>query len=110
MLFCIVTITWLATSKINSPIILSVNDKLSHIAAFYALALMVDFAFPKYTFNWQKFLMLFLYGLLLEIVQHNLPYRHFSLLDLAADAIGMLAYIVSIPLLKNLPILKLRWI
>jgi VanZ family protein len=32
------------------------------------------------------------YGLAIEIIQYILPYRSFSLLDLAADAFGLLAY------------------
>jgi VanZ family protein len=35
------------------------------------------------------------YGLLIELIQRELPYREFSLFDLAADALGILLYQVG---------------
>jgi VanZ family protein len=58
---------------------------------------------------WRKALPLFAYGLVIEIVQYHLPYREFSLWDLAADGLGLLIYPISYPLLKRLPILAPRW-
>jgi len=39
--------------------------------------------------------------LTIEIIQHFLPYRMFSLFDVAADAIGIVLYKISFPFLKK---------
>jgi hypothetical protein len=42
-------------------------------------------------------------------VQYFLPFRQFSLLDLAVDALGLAAYALLRPLCRRLPILRERW-
>jgi hypothetical protein len=86
-----------------------INDKVAHFAAFYVFALLLDFSFPDCRFDWRKALPLLLYGLLIEIIQLNLAYRHFSLFDLLADAVGLLVYGFSLPVMKRIPFLKWRW-
>jgi VanZ family protein len=102
-------ITWIATTELPGPVIFDLNDKLNHLAAFFTLALLSDFAFRGSGFGPAKFLPLLGYGLLLESVQHFLPYRDFSLLDLGADALGMTLYAASIPLLRRHPPFAGRW-
>ena len=102
-------ITWLATSELPGPVIFDLNDKLNHLAAFFSLALLSDFAFRGNGFGAAKFLPLLGYGLLLESIQHFLPYREFSLLDLAADALGMALYAASVPLLRGRRPFAERW-
>lgn len=87
----------------------SINDKVEHGIAFYALALLADFSFPQNGFGRAKMLSLLSYGLAIEIIQYFLPYRSFSLLDLGADAVGLVIYGVSLPMLKHMPLLKKRW-
>jgi VanZ family protein len=79
------------------------------VIAFYALALLVDFSFPQTGFNRVKTLSLLGYGLAIETIQYFLPYRSFELLDLGADAVGLFAYGISIPVLRRLPLFKIRW-
>lgn len=86
-----------------------VSDKLNHAFAFYALALLLDFARPQTEFGVRKFAVLMAYGLAIECVQYFLPWREFSLLDMVADAVGLLLYVASIPLLMRLPLLRRRW-
>ncbi len=86
-----------------------VSDKLNHACAFYALALLLDFARPQTGFGVRKFAVLMAYGVAIEFVQDFLPWREFSLLDMVADAVGLLLYIASIPLLMRLPLLRRRW-
>jgi VanZ family protein len=86
------------------------NDKLNHIVAFFTCALLVDFSFPETEFGFKKIIALLGYGLLIEIIQWFLVYRSSSLFDLAADAIGLLCYGLSLPLIKQLPIFKRRWV
>lgn len=103
-----VTIMYLATRG-DITVTVNVNDKVSHILAFYVLALLMDFSFPERRFDFSKVAALLGYGLLIECVQYLLPYRTFSLLDLSADAIGLIGYKLSLPTLKYIPWLRWRW-
>jgi VanZ family protein len=87
----------------------SVNDKIGHILAFVILAFLLDFSFPASNFNLSKILPLLAYGMLIEITQYFLPHRMFSLLDMLADGGGLVIYALLIPILRHVPILKLRW-
>lgn len=100
---------YLATTRLNIPIAANLNDKVSHILAFYVLALLIDFSFPRRRFDFSKAMTLLSYGLLIECVQYFLPYRTFSLFDLSADAVALLAYQFSLPALKCIPWLRWRW-
>jgi VanZ family protein len=111
VLLCIslVVITYLATTALEFTIVSSVYDKLNHFVAFLVLALLVDFSFPYSRFNTAKIYSLLVYGCLIEIIQHFLPHRMFSLLDIAADSLGLLAYGLLIPFIKRLPAFSDRW-
>ena len=111
MLLCIslVVITYLATTALEITVISSVYDKLNHFVAFLILALLLDFSFPYSRFNTAKIYSLLMYGCLIEIIQHFLPHRFFSLLDIAADTLGLLAYGLLIPFIKRLPAFSDRW-
>ncbi len=100
-------IGYLAASPITFPVVSSINDKVQHLAAFLLLALLSDFAFPRRAWNWRKYLPLLSYGLVLEIFQHFLPFRFFSVADLAADAIGLALYPILRRLLANIAGLRL---
>lgn len=104
-----IVISYLAFTPLKFPIIERIWDKLDHFAAFFALALVSDFAFPDSGYGVGKILPLLGYGLLIEIVQHHLPYRQFDLLDVCADGVGLLVYGVSLPLVRRLPVLSRRW-
>ena len=84
----------------QSPVA-AVNDKAQHVCAFAVLGLFSCFAFPPRDL-WQ-FHLPFLagYGLLIESVQWWLPWREFSLLDLAADIAGIVLILVAVPLLSR---------
>ncbi len=107
----LVTVLVLGTLPMGHSLIFNVNinDKLGHFMAFYACALLIDFSFPYSRFGLKKALPLLGYGLLIEIIQLYLNYRYFSLYDLLADAAGLLAYGLSVPLIRHLPLLKGRW-
>lgn len=105
----LIVVTFLTMTRIEIPAAQNINDKASHALAFFALALLLDFSFPVSGFHAGKMLSLLGYGLLIEIIQYFLPYRSFSLLDLAADGLGLLLYRGMIPFLKKMPLLKGRW-
>ncbi len=103
-------VAYLAFVQLQGTPIERINDKLGHLAAFLTLAFLLDFASPRQAWGWRKLLPLFIYGLLIELVQYFLPHRQFSLWDLTADMLGLLIYPLGFPLLKRIPGLALRWI
>lgn len=107
ILLCV--ISFLATTSIQVPVMESVSDKIKHVAAFYTLALLADFSWPDTGFGFVKAVWLLGYGLAIEIVQYFLPYRTFSLFDLGADAVGMVLFWLSIPLLRHIYPLSQRF-
>lgn len=109
LLTAVAAIMYLATTRLDFPATVEVNDKLNHILAFYVLALLLDFSFPERRFDFSKVAALLSYGLFIECVQYFLPDRTFSLFDLAGDAIGLMAYKFSLPALKYTPWLRWRW-
>jgi VanZ family protein len=107
--FSLVVITYLATTALEFTVVSSSYDKINHFAAFLVLAMLVDFSFPNSRFNSAKIFLLIVYGISLEIIQHFLPHRMFSLFDIAADSLGLLAYGSLIPFIKRLPAFSDRW-
>ena len=111
MLFCIAvsTITYLATTEQSYPVISDFNDKFSHVFAFLVLAFLADFSYPEYSYNYYKITALFGYGVLIEIIQYYIPNRQFSFYDMLADLIGLMLYMILLPYIKKIPIVKERW-
>ncbi|MEJ2489699.1 MAG: VanZ family protein [Sulfurovaceae bacterium] len=64
-------------------------DKLNHLAAFSVLYILFSLAFRQVSVV-LKVVLLIAYGLQIEIAQHFLPPREFSLLDVIADMLGIL--------------------
>lgn len=91
----------LATTPLSYPVVSGINDKLNHIFAFFVLALLADFSFPENKFNFRIIIPLMGYGLAIEFIQYFLPHRMFSLFDVAADALGLLIYALSFPMIKK---------
>jgi VanZ family protein len=98
----LVVTTYLSTTSRHIPGVEDLNDKLNHVLAFYALGLFADFSWPESAFRARKVFSLLGYGLAIEIVQYFIPERSCSLFDLGADAVGLLLYSVSVPLLKHM--------
>ncbi len=105
----LILVTHLTTTTHAYPGTEAINDKLAHAGTFLGLAFLADFSFPRSRFGWAKGLGLLAYGLAIEISQHFLPTRTFSLGDLAADALGLAAYVTMVPLLRRVPVLRFRW-
>jgi VanZ family protein len=109
LVLAFVAITYLATTTIDVSMDINMFDKVEHLMAFYVLAFILDFSFPRWQFDIRKIGSLFVYGLVLELIQYYLPNRIFSLFDLGADVAGILLYGMSLPLLKRFWYLKQRW-
>ena len=106
----LIVISYLTTTSLSGSAVGNINDKLSHFLAFFTLAFLIDFSFPKKDFGYMKFFELLSYGFLIEIIQYFIPYRSFSLYDMLANGTGLLAYKLSIPLIKHLSFLNARWV
>lgn len=78
-----------------------INDKLAHVISFLVLAKLADLSFPQRRYDWAVWTPLLFYGLAIEIIQYHLPYRSFSLLDMVADAGGLLVYWLIIKLWQH---------
>ena len=107
LVVALLAIFFLATTSLTIPVAQDMNDKLNHVIAFFALALLVDLSFPAWTFR-TKVLVLIAYGLSIEIAQAYLPYRSCSLFDLGADAGGLALYGIFQPALRLFPVLRRR--
>ncbi|HEY7557733.1 MAG TPA: VanZ family protein [Candidatus Binatia bacterium] len=105
----LMVITHLATTPQQYPVFKHIFDKANHILAFYFLALLMDFSFPKTNLGISKVMGLLTYGILIEVVQGFIPNRMPSLLDLVADGIGIASYRLSMPVLRHVPLLSGRW-
>jgi VanZ family protein len=108
-LLTLLLVTYLSFGHIEKTPAGSINDKIGHSAAFLCLAFLLDFARPRTAWGTRKLLSLLAYGLFIEVVQYFLPYRTFSLWDLAADGLTLLLYPLAFPLFKRVPGLALRW-
>jgi VanZ family protein len=106
LVMALVVISYLAFTPQDTPVVVDLNDKVSHILAFVVLAFLADFSWPKSPWALVKAVPLLGYGLFIEAVQSFLPHRLFSMWDLGADAIGLLIYPLLLPLLLRSSLLK----
>lgn len=68
-----------------------INDKLGHAIMFFFLAFLCSHALGK-QFGFKAIFLLGMFGLAIEVIQHFLSWRSFSLMDWLADIIGIIAY------------------
>lgn len=79
-------------------------DKTNHLVAFFTLAALAGMGWPgRAAMSWRLGLVLG-YGAVIELVQAVLPYRNGSVLDFAADALGVVLYVTLAGLAT-----RLRW-
>ena len=96
-------VTLYFTTTAGEPGLASViNDKVAHALAFLLLTLLADISFPEARFSLRITYGLAAYGMLIECIQFFLPYRSFSLLDFAADLLGIGVYFIFLPLLQRM--------
>ncbi|UZE95693.1 VanZ family protein [Alkalimarinus alittae] len=89
----VIAIFYLATTSVEHTVQSTFNDKFNHLIAFGVLSFLSHIAFQNRPWlHWA--IALFSYGLLIELVQYFLPHRAFSLLDLATDLLGIVAYVI----------------
>lgn len=103
----ILAIAFLATADSSMPLPSTPSDKLNHLLAFLELTLLARLGWPRLHGFWLVPGLL-TFGLAIEGVQAHLPYRDFSLADLAADALGIAAGLLPWPLVRDARKLELR--
>ncbi|MDY6841435.1 MAG: VanZ family protein [Pseudomonadota bacterium] len=84
----LLAIGFLATTGNPYPIPSSSSDKVNHLIAFLELTILTRLAWPELRAIWFAPALLG-FGLSIEVIQANLPYREFSLADLAVDGAGI---------------------
>lgn len=94
----LVAIEYLATTTISIPIVENSWDKLNHFIAFITLYIFMSLGFKKLLI-YRKISLLMFFAIQIEIVQSFIPSRCFSLLDIVADAIGLLLGIIILKLM-----------
>jgi VanZ family protein len=95
LVLALVAINWQALTPTPVPLPTDQfieGDKLIHACAFFALAFLIDGAWPARRLGWRVLVLLTAYGAAIELAQGYVAYRDSSLLDLAADVSGLLLY------------------
>ena len=107
----VIAIAWLAFTSHPPVTATQLPDKINHLAAFFVLGFLLDYSFPgsgeRLSRLWlAKAGALLAYAVGIECVQWFLAERSFELLDIAADAVGILLYLVLMPLGSKIPMLQ----
>lgn len=84
----VLAILFLATTSLDVPAVASVNDKVNHMVAFVELTLLLRLGWPDLRAH-LVVMPLLAFGVAIELIQSQLPYRDFSLADIAADCVGI---------------------
>ncbi|MBI5026114.1 MAG: VanZ family protein [Nitrospirae bacterium] len=77
------------------PDVFSISDLLNHFMAFFMLSILFDSAYRSLR-PMNKMIILFSYGLFIEIVQYFVPYRDFSFIDLSIDGLAVSLYFLIV--------------
>lgn len=85
---------WVATRTLQLDLDHYLSDKVIHIFVFFGFALLMDLATSREPFWLWKGMPLLVYGGMIEIVQYFTPDRTFSIMDILADALGILLYFI----------------
>lgn len=89
-------VLYLATTSEPYPVPSSDNDKLNHLLAFLQLTIVTRLAWPGLNRLWIACGLL-AFGVSIEIVQAQLPYRTFAVADIVADALGIAVGLLPCP-------------
>jgi VanZ family protein len=89
---CVLVVAWLAFAPGAESAGFS-WDKANHVLAFFVMAALADGGCPGRDRELPRWGLLLGYGLAIEMVQWQLPYRESSWLDLVANLVGVLLYI-----------------
>lgn len=88
-----VVIEYLALTPQHIEVIEGFWDKQNHFIAFFALYVLLSFAYSHFSTR-KKIALLLLVGFQIEATQYFIPGRFFSTLDIIADSIGIIIGII----------------
>jgi VanZ family protein len=97
---CVVAVSYLAFAPLREPVGFS-WDKGNHVLAFFIMALLAHGGWPGRAHAPMRWGLLMGYGVGIEVIQQQLPLRHFSWLDIFADGLGLLLYAAVAALLTR---------
>ena len=97
----LLVIEFLATATVGVESVALGWDKLNHLFAFMVLYILFSLAFRDLSIV-LKVLLLFAFGLQIEIVQSFLPPREFSSFDVAVDMVGIVLGVLVFPHVSNI--------
>jgi VanZ family protein len=103
----LVIYTVLGLTRSTGTFVPSYNDLVMHFCGYVVAGISISFAWPKASY-WQRGLFLLCYSIAIEIGQHFLPPRTFSLLDILANFSGILVGLGLFMLAKHLAPAALR--
>ncbi len=91
---------------VDAPSLTFSWDKLNHSFGYFLLVGSLDIGFRTGRRLPAKSALVLAYSFLIEIAQYFIPYRDFSLLDMAANAVGIACFLLLLPHLKRIPVYK----
>ena len=101
--FLIVLYTYMSLSKPGADLASPYNDLFLHFIGYAILINSGLLAFGTKSKKINMFIYLFSYSFAIELIQHFIPYREFSLLDLMANALGLfVGLIIGLTILRLL--------
>ena len=98
--FALVAIEYLATTTREIEIVSNMWDKSNHFIAFFTLYILLSLSYKNMKLTIKVFYLM-LFAIQIELVQHFIEGRFFSLMDVVADAIGIVIGIGALRLSKN---------
>lgn len=97
----LVLYTFLGLTRNTGELMPAYNDLAMHFLGYIVAGISISFAWPRSAY-WQRALFLLCYSIAIEIGQHFLPPRTFSLLDILANFSGIVVGLLLFMLLKNI--------
>jgi len=86
-------IEYLALTPQHIEVLDGLWDKQNHFIAFFALYVLLSFAYSHFS-TLKKIVLLLLFGFQIEVTQYFIPGRFFSLMDIVADSVGIIIGII----------------
>lgn len=103
--FLLVIYTFLGLTPHPEASVPMFNDLLMHFTGYVIAAGSISFARPYWPL-WQRALFLISFSFAIEIGQHFMPPRTFSLLDMLANSSGVTLGLIIVLALKRAPIIS----
>lgn len=97
---CVVVIEFLATTTREIEVVSGMWDKSNHFLAFFTLYILLSLSYTSMNLQ-VKVLWLMAFAFQIEIIQHFIEGRFFSLLDIVADFIGIIMGLIAFKVLER---------